>query len=161
MKRKTIHLVVACTLVLGSMACEINDPTTQVQYFPLIFTDFNAAQPLQVSSPGTEVFKDQATWDAFWLQHAPLAGPAPVLDFSENILIAVFWGAQGTGCFNFVDAILNVRTRVDGLNTLPVVEVAVLALPDLGNCATPVNPFQVVTVETTIAVVDFVGEVPN
>jgi hypothetical protein len=157
-----IRKMAACVLVLvSSMACKTGDPTTQVQYFPLVFTNFIAAQPLRVTSPGTQVFKDQAAWDAFWQQHAPLAGPAPVLDFTQEMLIAVFWGAQGVGCFDFVEAILNVQARVDALNTLGVIEVDVGPLPDLGSCATPVNPLQVVSVEATITPVEFIGLVPS
>jgi hypothetical protein len=149
------------SVLLGSMACKTGDPTNQVQYFPLVFSDFAAAQPLRVTTPGTQVFRDQATWDAFWQQYAPLAGPAPVLDFSQEMLIAIFWGAQGTGCSSFVEAILTVQARVDGLNTLGVIEVDIGPLPDLGGCATPVHPLQVVAIEATITPVEFVGLVPS
>ena len=155
-------LPVLCGLALiGSTACKVNDPTNQVQYFPLVFTDFIAAQPLEVTTPGTQVFKDQATWDAFWQMHAPLAGSAPVLDFAQDMLIAVFWGTQSSGCFDFVDAIVNVRARVDAINTLGVIEVDIGPLPNLGSCAALVNPLQVVTVEATITPVVFVGMVPS
>jgi hypothetical protein len=113
-----------------------------------------------VPAPGTQVFRDQASWDPFWQAHTNLAGPTPVVDFNQEMLIAVFWGSQGTGCFDFVNAIANVRARVDGLNTLGVIEVDVGPLPPLGSCTTPVNPFQVVIVEATISQVDFVGLVP-
>ena len=153
---------VLCALALiGSAACTTSDPTNQVQFFPLVFTDFIAAQPLVVPTPSTQVFKDQATWDVFWLAHVPVAGPAPVVDFTQDMLIAVFWGSQGTGCFDFVDAIVQVRARVDAVNTFGVIEVDIGPLPPLGNCAIPVNPFQVVTVEASIASVEFVGLVPS
>lgn len=159
--RRMILLALCGLITIGSAACKTGDPTDQVQYFPLVFTDFIAAQPLEVTTPSTQVFKDQATWDAFWQAHAPLAGSAPMLDFTQDMLIAVFWGTQGSGCFDFVDAIVNVRVRVDGINTLGVIEVDVGPLPDLGNCATLQNPLQVVTVEATITPVVFVGLVPS
>ena len=159
---RRMFLPVLCGLALiGSTACKVNDPTNQVQYFPLVFTDFIAAQPLEVTTPGTRVFKDQATWDAFWQMHTPLAGSAPVLDFTQDMLIAVFWGTQGSGCFDFVDAIVNIRARVDAVNTLGVIEVDIGPLPNLGSCAMLVNPLQVVTVEATITPVQFVGLVPS
>ena len=146
--------------LVGSAACTTSDPTNQVQYFPLVYSDFSPAQPLVVPTPGTQAFRDQASWDLFWQAHTTLAGPAPVVDFNQEMLIAVFWGSQGTGCFDFVNAIANVQARVNGLNTLGVIEVDVGPLPPLGSCTTPVNPFQVVTVEATISQVDFVGMVP-
>ena len=159
--RRMILLVLCGLTLIGSTASKTGDPTNQVQYFPLVFTDFIAAQPLEVTTPGTQVFKDQATWDAFWQMHAPLAGPAPVLDFTQDMLIAVFWGTQNSGCFDFVDAIVNVRARVDAINTLGVIEVDIGPLPNLGSCAALVNPLQVVTVEATITPVVFVGMVPS
>ncbi len=160
MPRMILFMLIGSALI-GSTACRTGDPTDQVQYFPLVFTDFIAAQPLEVTTPGTQVFKDQATWDAFWQMHAPLAGSAPVLDFTQDMLIAVFWGTQSSGCFDFVDAIVNVRARVDAINTLGVIEVDIGPLPNLGSCAALVNPLQVVTVEATITPVVFVGMVPS
>ncbi len=157
----TIVLVLCGLALIGPTACTADDPTNQVQYFPLVFTDFIAAAPLEVTTPGTQVFKDQAIWDAFWQAHAPLAGSAPVLDFTQDMLIAVFWGTQGSGCFDFVDAIINIRARVDAVNTLGVIEVDIGPLPNLGNCAMPVNPLQVVSIEATITPVEFVGMVPS
>ena len=157
----TIPQVLCALALIGSAACKTSDPTNQVQFFPLVYTNLIAAQPLVVPTPSTQVFRDQASWDGFWQAHAPLAGPAPVLDFTQEMLIGVFWGSQGSGCFDFVDAIVQVRARVDGVNTLGVIEVDVGPLPPLGSCTPPVNPFQVITVEATISQVEFVGLVPT
>jgi len=157
----TILQALCAVALIGSAACKTSDPASQVQYFSLAFTNFGAAQPLVVPAPSTQVFRDQASWDVFWQAHTTLAGPAPVLDFTQDMLIAVFWGSQGTGCFDFVDAIARVRARVDGVNTLGVIEVDVGPLPPLGGCASPVNPFQVITIEATISHVEFVGLVPS
>ena len=156
----TILRALCALALIVSCACTTSDPTNQVQYFPLTFSDFTAALPLMVPAPGTQVFRDQADWDAFWLAHTHLAGPAPAVDFTQDMLVAVFWGSLGTGCFDFVNSIARVRARVDGLNTLGVVEVDVGPLPPLGSCATPVNPFQVISIEATISQVEFVGFVP-
>ena len=156
-----VLLVFCAVLLTGSIACKTSDPTNQVQYFSLAFSDFTAAQPLVVPTPGTQVFRDQGNWDTFWSAQTHLAGPAPVVDFNEDMLIAVFWGSFGSGCFDFVDAIDRVRARVDGLNTLGVIEVDVGPLPPLGSCATPVNPFQVIIIEATASQVEFVGMVPG
>lgn len=154
--------ILLCALALiATIACKTDDPTNQVQYFPLAYTNFTAAQPLVVPTPGTQVFRDQATWDVFWNTHTTLAGPPPIVDFTQEMLIAVFWGSQGSGCFDFVDAIARVRARVDGVNTLGVIEVDIGPLPPLGSCTTPVNPFQVIAIEATVTQVEFVGMVPS
>jgi len=154
-------ILVCAVVLLGTTSCKTTDPTNQVQFFSLVFTNFIAAQPLEVTAPGTFVFRDQATWDAFWQANAPFAGPAPVVDFAQDMLVGVFWGALGTGCIEFVNVIDRVRVRVDGVNTLGVIEVDIGVLPPLGNCATPVNPLQVITLEQTITSVEFVGFVPS
>ncbi|NIM60838.1 MAG: hypothetical protein GTO30_04060 [Acidobacteria bacterium] len=158
--RRLAAFVCALALV-GPGGCRTSDPTTGPQYFSLVFNDFAAAAPLDVTTPMTLVFRDQATWDAFWQAHAPLAGSAPVHDFSREMLIGVFWGAQGTGCVEFVNSIRSVRARIDGVNMLGTIEVDIGPLPPLGSCATPINPLQVVTVEATITPVEFVGLVPS
>lgn len=153
-------LLAAC-VVLGLVGCRTDDPTNQVTFFNLAYMDYTAAQPLVVTAPDTLVFRDQPSWDAFWQAHAQPPSATPVVDFSNDMLIGVFWGSQGTGCFDFVQAIQRVRVRIDGLNTLGVIEVDIGPLPNLGSCAMPVNPFQVIILEATITPVEFVGQVPT
>lgn len=159
LQRGTLIVLVGAVLI-GSAGCRSSDPTNQVTFFDLAYLDFTAAQPLVVTAPGTFVFRDQSTWETFWQAHTSLAGAAPTVDFDEDMLIGVFWGARGTGCFDFVQAIERVRVRIDGLNTLGVIEVDIGLLPNLGSCTTPVNPFQVIILEATATAVEFVGQVP-
>ncbi|NIM01763.1 MAG: hypothetical protein GTN89_13255 [Acidobacteria bacterium] len=160
-RKRWTTTVLAAAVLVGSAACRSSDPTNQVTFFDLAYMDFTAAQPLVVGAPGTFVFRDQTSWDAFWQAHAQPPSAAPMVDFNEDMLIGVFWGAWGTGCFDFVQAIERVRVRIDGVNTLGVIEVDIGLLPNLGSCATPVNPFQVIILEATATAVEFVGQVPT
>ncbi|MDZ4772484.1 MAG: protease complex subunit PrcB family protein [Planctomycetota bacterium] len=49
---------------------------------------------------GIELIQDQATWDAFWVQHAanqfPLP-PTPFVDFNQSAVVAVFTGTISHG----------------------------------------------------------------
>lgn len=49
-----------------------------------------------VTTPGTQVIRDQAALDALWLQHSP-GNAAPTVDFNENYVVALFMGQQSTG----------------------------------------------------------------
>ena len=157
MRRLGTILLLSSALWTG---CSSDDLTDVPQFIPVLFDDFVAAQPLQVTAPWTQEIRDQATWDAFWQAHAPVGGPAPAVDFSQDMLIGVFWGTRTNGCFSFVDAIERVRLRV-ALNTTGVIEVELGPLPDLGTCAGTVYPLQVISVDTTAAPVDFVGILPS
>ena len=159
--RKALALLCVAGLLAGVPACKVTDPTTGVQYFPLIYTDLIAAEPLRVTIPSTRVFRDQASWDMFWQANVPLAGVPPTVDFAQDMVVGVFWGAQGTGCFHYVGAIDSVRLRLDGVNTTGVIEVEIGPLPDLGVCAMNVVPLQVLVLENTITPVQFVGMVPS
>ena len=151
----------ACVLLLlFSVHCTSDDPTEQPTFFPLVFSNLTEAEALNVSNPGTLVFRDEASWQAFWQANANLGAPLPVIDFTDEMLIAVFWGNGYSGCQNFVNAIQEVQVRVDGVNTLGVVEVNIGVLPMLGGCITPVTPLQVIVVDTTITSVEFIGFVP-
>jgi hypothetical protein len=152
-------LLVAALFSIGS--CTSDDPTTGTQYFSLAYSDFIAAQTLVVSAPLTTVFRDQASWSAFWTTHGPAGTAAPTVDWTQDMLIGVFWGPSGTGCGNYVNAVTQVRLRIDGINTTGVIEVEVGPLGDLGNCAMPVLPLQILLTDTTSAPVQFVGTVPS
>ena len=162
MMRRNLQTVCVATLLLFAAACSSDRPSNPVVFFPLAYSDFTAAHPLAVPGPATVVFREQTEWEAFWQNHAAGAGPAPSVDFSQDMLIAVFWGAR-TGCFSssFVDAIERFQVRIDGINTTGVIEVEVGALPDLGTCATTVYPLQVVRTDASIAPVEFLGMVPS
>ena len=144
-----------------TLGCTSDDPTTAPQFFPLAYTDFVAAAPLDVAAPSTVVIRDQPAWDAFWQAHAPGGGVAPAVDFSQKMLIGVFWGAGYSGCTQYVSAIDSVNLRIDGVNTTGVIEVEVGALPGLGNCLTLVFPLQMIEIDTTSTPVDFIGMVPS
>jgi len=160
MTRRLLLTAALAVVLLASGSCSSDDPTTGTQYFSLVFNDFLAAQTLVVSAPLTMVFRDQAAWSAFWLTHGPFGSAAPAVDWTQDMLIGVFWGPSGNGCSNYVRAVDRVRLRIDGINTTGVIEVEVGPLGDLGNCAMPVLPLQVVRTATTSTPVQFVGMVP-
>ena len=151
---------VALVLLIVGLGCTSDDPTNDPTFFPLVYTDFTAATPLEVPTAGTAVFRDGASWTTFWQANTPLGTPVPPNDFNDEMLIAVFWGAGRTGCDQFIDAIDRVRVRIDNVNTLGVIEVEIGLLPNLGNCNVPLQPLQVIAVDATSTMVDFVGFLP-
>jgi len=161
MKNNLLCCALLAAVLVVSGSCSSDDPTTGVQFFGVTFTDFLAAQGLAVTAPLTMVFRDQASWEAFWLTHGPFGAPAPAVDWTQDMLIGVFWGPSGNGCNHYVRAVESVRLRIDGINTTGVIEVEVGPLGDLGNCAMPVLPFQVLLTDTTATPVRFVGMVPS
>jgi hypothetical protein len=78
------------------------------------------------------VIKDQASWATIWAAHATpmtplgtepaLAAPLPQIDFTRNMVVAVFMGTQGSGCYGTtIDSIYSLggKLRVSILNTVP------------------------------------------
>lgn len=77
----------------------------------LAFTSYSyrSGGPLQT------VVRDEASWASLWAAHATLAvpgfdpsqaAPRPAVDFSRNMVVAVFMGSQPNGCYG---------TRIDGI----------------------------------------------
>lgn len=52
----------------------------------------------RVTTAGTTVIRDQAALDALWLQHS--TGAAPTVDFTQNVVVALFMGQQSTGGYS-------------------------------------------------------------
>ncbi len=75
------------------------------------FTRLDAGQnSWRMSGPANLVIKDAAAWEMIWAQHvsapvvvggqAPALPPAPKVDFTRDMVVAVFMGGYGNGCFH-------------------------------------------------------------
>jgi len=56
----------------------------------------DVGQMSQVTTPGVQVVRDQAAFDALWQQHAPGTTP-PTVDFATSFVVAAFQGTQTSG----------------------------------------------------------------
>lgn len=54
-----------------------------------------------IESPREVVIKDAAAWSALWAEHSKTRIAAPEVDFSRNMLVAVFQGSGNPGCGSF------------------------------------------------------------
>ncbi len=109
---------------------------------------------------GHEVIRGDAAWTALWeaswsitdgegVKTAP-----PAIDFSQKMVIGVFWGEGYSGCGNSVEAIETIVQREGEI------VVVVGPLPDLGLCDALVYPVQMVLVDRSDLPVVFEGSVP-
>ncbi|UCC79963.1 MAG: hypothetical protein JSW64_00990 [Candidatus Zixiibacteriota bacterium] len=134
--RISILLAVSATL----FTCGDN-PT---EGYRLIFEDFTEAGMFCVSTPGVYVFRDDDSWSAFgdeywddpWMRYT-----IPEVDFETEMVIGIFWGTRPHGCYFWVDCIEGIFIDHN------VIEVHIAPLPELGECAMPVCPLQVVKLE--------------
>lgn len=149
MKRTLILIWLGCLLLVPRCDLFEDDDDTAV---PLAFEAIEEVERLTIVDPGTAVFRDKPSWEAFWAAHS--ANSPPVVDFEQNILIAVFWGAGYSGSHNRVEAITGILAFRDRIETtigpLP---------PDPGEAL--VYPIEVVRVERRELPVVFRGEVPH
>lgn len=52
-----------------------------------------------VQQARTVVVKDAAAWAALWAEHAGAGRPLPQVDFNTSMVVGVFLGFQGGGCY--------------------------------------------------------------
>lgn len=107
----------AQTAPMHMVAVPLSDAAVEFRAIAgLPFTDvaltsysYRSGGPLQT------VVRDEASWVSLWAAHATLAlpgwdpsqaAPRPVIDFSRNMVVAVFMGNQPSGCYG---------TRIDGI----------------------------------------------
>lgn len=158
MKKILSYFIIAGFLLISS--CEIFEDEEDIWdlYGPVPFENFEDAELLTVDEPGTAVFRNQHEWKMFWGAHIPPTFkemPPPKVDFEHNMLIAVFWGSEYSGCSNWSDSIQSIiRERWQ-------IKVHVGPLADLGDCEMLVEPLQVVKVERMDLPVIFNGDTPR
>lgn len=54
----------------------------------------------RITAPRQVVIKDSAAWARLWAEHDGGATPLPAIDFSRELVIGVFRGAQPAGCYS-------------------------------------------------------------
>jgi len=74
-----------------------------------------------VSMPRQVVIKDAAAWEALWLEHGGPDAKPPAVDFHGKMVIGVFMGRQGNGCYS--TAISNISRDSNKINVLYLDEV--------------------------------------
>lgn len=147
-------------LLAGSMfdcgGLVIDEPAQELAY-----ESFEEAQHFAVLEPGVQVIRSEAVWTALWEETGNLyddsgeKAPAPDVDFSQHMIIAIFWGDGYSGCSSGVEAVEAVWLRDNEI------EVRVGPLPDLGPCDALVYPVQMLRVAASNRSVIFRGEVPG
>jgi hypothetical protein len=95
------------------MATSAAQPASQVS-FQTVEKGFYSGvkEPLQI------IIRDQAEWKSLWQRHTSIKGnqpPAPVIDFGDQIVVAVFLGEKPTGGYqiSFITA-----ERINGVLTV-------------------------------------------
>ncbi|MGB3542270.1 hypothetical protein [Rubrivirga sp.] len=125
------------------------------------FADVPNAEMLRLPEPGTSVFNDAASWEAFWYDHTTVSDgegnpvPPPEIDFSSKTAVAVFLGGGPSGCTNYLRLVRSVSLGDDAT----VVRVEQPRTVER-TCDMLINPIQVVAFEKA-GVVRFAGDVPG
>jgi PrcB C-terminal len=69
-----------------------------------------AAQMSGIDRPAQRVVRIQPEWEVLWREHARAGRPAPPVDFSSRMVLAVFLGSRPTGGYS----VAIIGTRLDG-----------------------------------------------
>lgn len=121
------------------------------------FANFTTVEPnlrTQVLAQRNVVVRDEAAWAALWAEHAGRDAALPKVDFTRQMVIGVFRGAQPDGCRS--TAIRSVDFR-DG--KLHVVHVDTVPGPGILCTMAIVYPSHLVIVDRSEAPVEFIREV--
>lgn len=153
---KKFLLISFVVIILGQISCSSHP----AEVTPLPFENLTEAEYFTVPHPATVVIENDAAWNQlwenYWIKYDSLGKtPPPAVDFEEDMVIAVFWGCNYSGCRFWVEAIERIITRSGRI------EVHVGPLPDLGYCDMIVCPLQVVKMRKSDFPVVFVGDLPG
>ena len=96
-------------------------------------------------------------WEQYWNHYSGNGSktPAPGIDFKNNMVIGIFWGANYSGCSNRVEVIKVIEKDDDKIN------LTIEDLPSLGPCDMIVAPLQMVSLPKSDLPVIFTGNVPS
>ncbi len=114
-----------------------------------------------VDSTGTQIYRDQGEWNLLWENYWSILNSSgektlpPSIDFSGNMVIAIFYGEQSSACQNLDDVIKSVIKKSDRL------EVELGAVNLEGPCDFFSWPSIMLKVEKLNLPVVFIGEVPD
>ena len=123
--------------------------------------DVEGFDTLFVPEPGTHVFKTQNEWLTFWNEFNTSSNPPPLLDFTNERLVAVCYGDGFSGCSNRVSVISAIIETCPILCETNRIQVQVESLPDLGSCRAVIAPIHIVRIPNTSLNVEFIGAVPG
>lgn len=148
MNRLSLTLILLIVTVI-LFACD--DKSTDA---PIVtIEDYDEAQYLTVWEPGVRIFTDSTQWLNFYDRFGNGREHAPDVDFDNVTLIGVFW-VLPQGCDDDVDCL-------DVIFVTPeFVFIYVDTLPDLGECASPVTPRQILQANRPNMNARFSGHVP-
>lgn len=68
---------------------------------PVAFKTIVSESFSNIETPREVVIKDAAAWSVLWAEHSKTRIAAPQVDFSRNMLVAVFQGSGNPGCGTF------------------------------------------------------------
>ena len=151
-----MRALVALFLIFCLPACSLLGSDDTVP-----FADVPNVEDLQLGKPGTAVFNEAASWEAFWYDHVnsfdneSTPVPPPKIDFGSKTAVAVFLGGGLSGCSNHVRLVRSIS--LDGGTA--VVDIAPPPYR-VGPCDAIINPIHVVEFEKAGAV-RFTGNVPG
>lgn len=106
---RNILLVIAVLLALGGCNDVDEETGAGITYSTLEYTDGTEVKGTNSGIVGKrlQVIRDSAEFSTFWSEHAAIFAPVPAqpaVDFSSNMLVAVFSGTKRSGGYS-VDVI--------------------------------------------------------
>jgi hypothetical protein len=133
------------------------DAPVEVRRIDTPYPNFKAVEPhvrTQVTEPRNVVVRDEAAWATLWAEHAGKDVALPKIDFSKQMVIGVFRGAQPDGCRS--TAIGSVEFKEGKLN---VVHEDTVPGPGIVCTMAIVYPAALVVVSRSEAPVEFTRQV--
>lgn len=134
---------------------------------PLPFTYLPDFEKFSVSEPGIVVYKDQQAWLDLWEQSwtesdANGRTPPPEVDFSQKMVIAVFYGQGFSGCSARVELIEAVEETCPVACADNQLRLRLKSLPeDLGDCREAITPLSMIVVDRNDLELLVEGPSPN
>ncbi len=116
-----------CLMTVGLAGCLTPGPAGQLSPGPMAFETIAKGQVSDIVDARTEVVREAAAWAELWAEHTPDedegASAVPDVDFSEQMVIAVFHGQAGNTCHGVeIDALTltdDGPVRVDATTYVP------------------------------------------
>lgn len=127
---------------------------------PVHFENVENYGSFTIPVAGTDVIRADSTWQRYWRDYwnnwtATGKTPAPVIDFTREMVVAVFYGEKYSGCSNEVEVIQDILQSPASLT------VRIGPLPALGYCDARIAPLQMVRIPASTLPVTFTGMVPK
>lgn len=117
---------------------------------PVAFKTIVSDSFSNIETPREVVIKDAAAWSVLWAEHSKTRIAAPEVDFSRNMLVAVFQGSGNPGCGSF--DVVHVGSKDGKL----LVEYEIRDMSPVALCLAAVTqPMRVVSVPKVDAPVEF------